>query len=154
MKQHKVYLAGPITGESWNEANDWRQEVERHFDINYTHQLVGFSPLRHKHYLKNETKIHRSYEETVFSSQRGIFARDFNDVKTADLVFVNLLNTKIISVGTVMEIAWANAFQIPVVLVMEKENNIHEHPMLHEACPFRVDTLHEGIDLVRKILLP
>lgn len=153
MKQFKVYLAGPITGESWQEANEWREDFKRQFESNYP-QLIGYSPLRHKTYLQNETKIHHSYEDTVFSSQRGIFARDLNDVLTADLVFVNLLNTKIISVGTVMEIAWAQGFNIPRIVVMEKENNIHEHPMIREACPFRVETLDEGFDLIAKILLP
>lgn len=153
MKQFKVYLAGPITGESWDEANDWREDFIRRTIDSYP-QLVGYSPLRYKTYLRNETKIHHSYEETVFSSQRGIFARDFNDVLTADLVFVNLLNTKIISVGTIMEIAWAHAFNIPRVVVMEKENNIHEHPMLREACSFRVETFDEGFEVVAKILLP
>lgn len=153
MKIYKVYLAGPITGESWEEANEWRVEVSNHFKDNYP-QLIGFSPLRHKAYLQQEKKICDSYENMILSSQRGLFARDFNDVKTSHLVFVNLLNTKIVSIGTVMEIAWADAFRIPIVLVMEKENNIHEHSMLREACPFRVDTLDDGIDITARILLP
>jgi nucleoside 2-deoxyribosyltransferase len=56
-----------------------------------------------------------------------------------------------VSIGTVMEIAWAHAYGKPVVLVME-EGNVHDHPMIRECSPFIVHTLDEGIELVNAIL--
>ena len=41
----------------------------------------------------------------------------------------------------------------PIVLVMEP-GNLHEHPMLAEEAGYRVQTLDEGIAIVRSILLP
>lgn len=53
-----------------------------------------------------------------------------------------------------MEIAWAYQARIPVVAIMESENNPHEHGMIREAIGFRVETVDEAINVVRAILLP
>jgi nucleoside 2-deoxyribosyltransferase len=68
------------------------------------------------------------------------------------LVFINLLGTKKVSIGTVMEIAWADANRIPIVLVMEKEGNLHDHAMINECVGFRVSTIREGIEIAKAIL--
>ena len=104
--------------------------------------------MRWKQYLLEETQVQDQYEESVLSCQRGIFARDSWDTRRCDALLVNVLGADRVSIGTVMEIAWANAWNKPIVLVMEKEGNIHEHAMLREACPFRVETLQEGIDVL------
>ena len=104
--------------------------------------------MRHKDYLLDRTDIKDTYEDKVLSSQRGIFARDTWDTRRCDATFVNFLGAETVSIGTVMEISWAWAFHRPVVLVMEKEGNIHEHEMVREACPFRVETIEEGIDVL------
>ena len=150
MSKPSVYLAGPITGTSWGECTDWRKYVMEQLapDVN------GFSPLRSKDYLLQETSIADSYEATVMSSQRGIFARDSYDCMRCDAIFVNLLDAPKVSIGTVMEIAWGWAFRKPVVLVMEDADNIHDHSMLREACGFRVKTIDEGIHIVKSLLLP
>ncbi len=52
-----------------------------------------------------------------------------------------------------MELAWAFAFQKPAVIAIESTGNPHDnHPMIHEAMPFRVTTLDEAIDAVAVIL--
>jgi hypothetical protein len=51
-----------------------------------------------------------------------------------------------------MEIAWARAFQIPVVIVME-EDNIHQHAMLSFG-NIIVPTLEEGLQAIIQILKP
>lgn len=144
---HLIYLAGPITGSTYSGCTDWREYFMRNSDEG----LVGVSPMRHKTYLNNGdefTQIGDSYPESVLSCQRGIFARDSWDCRRCDAILVNLLGADRVSIGTVMEVAWAYAFNKPVVLVMEKENNIHEHAMLREACPFRVETLDEGMEVL------
>lgn len=146
-----VYLAGPITGTSYEECTDWRKMVSH---VLTSAGIDSYSPMRAKDYLLQETSVDDSYEETVMSSQRGIYARDYYDCRTCDAIIVNLLGAERVSIGTVMEIAWATAYEKPIVLVMEKENNIHEHSMLREACPFRVDTLNEGVDIMKTLLLP
>lgn len=117
MKTYSVYLAGPISGCSYKETVDWRNYM--------TDKLHGsiecFSPMRCKEYLATEEAISDSYETTVFSSQRGLFARDRFDVERCDLLFANLEGARIASIGTVAEIAWAHMLHKPIVLVMEKK---------------------------------
>lgn len=144
-----VYAAGPITGLSFGNATDWRQEL---FDRLSKNNIKVLSPLRAKDYLKDEQVIGDSYEQHVLSSQRGITARDRNDVINCDAILVNLLGATRPSFGTVMEIAWADMLRKPIVLVMEKEGNIHDHAMIRECSPFRVETLEQACTVLRALL--
>lgn len=146
----KVYLAGPITGTSYKESTDWREYAIRHLN---EWGLEGFSPMRGKAYLSKEEEIKDAYSDQTMSSITGINIRDYNDTRTAGAILVNLLEAKKISIGTVMEIAWAKAHNVPVVLIMEKEGNVHEHGMLTYNC-IRVETLFEGIACIRQLLSP
>lgn len=151
MSRPSVYLAGPITGLSYEGATDWREQA---IQIFANAGIDAFSPMRSKTYLLQETYLGDSYEDTVMSSQRGIYARDYYDCRTKDALFVNLLGADRVSIGTVMEIAWATAYEKPIVLVMEKEGNIHSHAMLREACPLWCTDLSEGYHVMKALLLP
>lgn len=147
-----VYLAGPITGVSYKDCTDWRKQVKSMVDDD----IQTLSPMRGKQYIEERSKdgvIGMSYEEFPLSSAKGINTRDYNDVKRADAVFVNFLGAEKVSIGTVMEIAWCRAFEIPVVCVMEKDN-IHQHAMLNYACGYIVETLEEGVAILEALLLP
>lgn len=145
-----AYLAGPITGLSFDDCVDWREKMISLLPK----EIVGMSPLRGKKYLQGKNSIDSSYEEIPLSSQKGITTRDYNDCKRADIIIVNLHGAKKVSIGTVMEIAWAKAFQIPVILIIDKEGNVHDHPMIRESIGFRVETLEEAAHLATVILCP
>lgn len=149
MKTHSIYLAGPISGCSYDTTVGWRDHITTHIDP----RIQCFSPMRFKSYLKDEKAIADSYETTAFSSQRGLFARDRYDVEQCDLLFVNLLEAKIASIGTVAEIAWGHILHKPIVLIMEASGNIHDHAFIREMCPFRVDSIDEGIQVTERCLL-
>jgi nucleoside 2-deoxyribosyltransferase len=150
----RVYLAGPIAGVSGDEAIDWRVDTLAVF------RSLGIGvrdPMRAKHALKTMDTISRTFHDYenkgVFFTSRGIMTRDFNDVKQSDVLLVNLLGAKTPSLGTIMELAWAFALQKPCVVAIEKTGNPHDnHPMIHEAISFRVETLDEAIRSVAVIL--
>lgn len=147
---HLVYLAGPITGCTYAECTDWRTVVR---DAVPSH-IQTISPMRGKQRLKeisSGSKILMSYEDNPLTSVKGINTRDYNDVKRSAAVFVNFTGAERISVGTVMEIAWAKAFSIPTICVMEKDN-MHHHSMLDYACGYVVETLEEGIEILKVLL--
>lgn len=152
-----VYLAGPITGLSYDDCTDWRQTAIDHLK---QFGIQGLSPLRGKEYLKHETSVSDNYDHSesaliaAMSGQRGIYFRDKFDCHRADIVLVNMLGAKRVSIGTVMEIAWAAGNNIPIVLIMENMGNVHEHSMLREACAFRVDNLNDALHVVTAILAP
>jgi nucleoside 2-deoxyribosyltransferase len=150
-QKHLVYLAGPITGTTYSGCTDWRQWVMDKLPEN----MIGISPMRHKKYLDGGEEfdgIADTYD-TVLSCQRGIFARDSWDCRRCDAILVNLIGAEKVSIGTVMEIAWGHAFHKPIILVMEPESNVHEHAMLREACPFRVDTMDAGIEVLHALFV-
>lgn len=146
---YSVYLAGPIGGCSYGECTSWREV--------FTRLLHGFdveciNPMRGKSYLKNETEIDKIRYSTPLSCPKGVYTRDRFDALRCDLLIVNLLGAQKPSLGSVMEIAWADAVGTPIVLVMEAEGNCHEHILIQEACGFRVESLEEAADLAVSIL--
>ena len=146
-RMKKVYVAGPITGASYDQATTWREDFCS--DLK-RYGILGFSPMRGKAYLSKEDKLKDSYSDHTMSSITGINVRDFNDVKTADAIFVNFLGAEKVSIGSVMEIAWARAFQIPVVIALSK-GSVHDHGMLTFGNVI-VPTLEEGLFAIRMLL--
>jgi len=149
MKEFLVYTAGPITGLTYNDILGWRE---------YVNEMVPewiscISPLRGKHVLKdNPDKIAKDvHPDAILSTGIAINQRDFNDIKRCDLVLVNLLGTTKVSIGTVMEIAWARAFGKPVVLLLES-GNIHDHTLLKFPAGYITTDLDEAIDVVVSVL--
>lgn len=154
-----VYLAGPIAGLSYEGATEWRTAAADMLEVVSYGGLTGvktLSPLRAKDYLPKDKPltnedIDKYAAISVLSSPRGIMCRDHNDATTCDVMLIYLFGAKKISVGTVMELAWAYQNRTPVVCVMEA-GNVHEHPMVAEAIDFRVDTLDEAVKVVKSIL--
>lgn len=149
----RVYLAGAIVGLTGRAATDWRRQAW--LDLK-ERGVETLDPMRAKEVLHSGTIItnFRDYEHHgAFFTSRGIMVRDFNDVKRSDALLVNLLGLTKPSLGTVMELAWAYALQKPAVVAIEPSGNPHDgHPMIHEAMPFRVATLHDAIESVAVIL--
>ncbi len=149
---HKVYLAGPITGLAYGDAVDWRTEVRDLLRPN----IQGLSPMRGKEYMSHLKSISGTGKEYAhlgaLSTPRGVLTRDFFDCTRCDMVLANLLGAKAVSIGTVMEIAWAFQARRPVVCVMEPEGNPHEHMMVTEAIGFRVPTLEKAIHVIKATL--
>jgi len=148
--KHSCYLAGPISGLSYNDSIAWRTTIQKQLaDVG----IVGMSPLRHTEYLQSESDIKDSYENHVLSSKKGIFTKAYFDCSQCDVLLVNMLHAKTVSIGTVMEIAWAYSFNKPIILVMDKDN-IHNHAMIHEARPLIVKNMNEAFDTVVSLLTP
>ena len=154
----KVYLAGPISGKSWGESEDWRDRFKAALQDTAPH-IHGYSPLREKsEILKKEVSISDNYENTLFSNQRAIMSRDYFDVQTSDAVVANLTGATIVSIGTVMEMAWAYERRIPLIVISEfkdgKIDNLHNHSMLREAAQWWVETEEEALDIIRSLFTP
>src|SRR5689334_10236156 len=97
-----VYLAGPISGTTFAESTDWRASAAAR--LNHS-GIDAASPMRCKSYLKTESVVKQTYDDHPLSTQHGIMERDRFDVERCDAILVNLLGARIVSVGTVMEIA-------------------------------------------------
>lgn len=148
MIEHYVYLAGPISELTYEGATDWREHVRGQLQWN----IIWLSPMRGKDYLKGEQSLPQTYDQSVLSTESGIMGRDMNDVRRSDMLLVNLLGAKRVSLGTMLEVGAAFILNKPIVLVMEPTGNPHEHPMLRRACAWRVPTVDEGIAVVKSVL--
>jgi nucleoside 2-deoxyribosyltransferase len=149
-----VYLAGPISGLNFEGATDWREYAKAELS---QFGIKALSPLRYQHHLKSIGKFTNEGGETArlkstMSTPRGLTTRDRWDATRCDVLLVNLLGAPQVSIGTVMEIAWADAKRIPIVVAMEESGNHHEHAMINEAIGFRVASLWEAIDVTRQLL--
>ena len=155
MSKKSVYLAGPIAGSTFDEAGHWRDQAREQLA---RYKIDGFSPLRAKGYLRALGSLSPECavegEAGVLSRPKAIMARDFFDANTCDVLLVNLLGATRISIGTVMEVAWAFQKHTPIVCCIEPQGNVHEHAMLSEAIGFRVSSLEEGIAVCTAILDP
>lgn len=147
-----VYLAGPIGGLTFDKATDWRNDAATYLK---RAGITAFDPMRWKSFMAGGVMASNAnaYDHPLCTS-KGIQSRDYNDVRRCDALLINLLPCTKVSIGTVMEIAWAFMLQKPVVVVAESDDIHVIHPMMTESIPFRVDTLEEGLDLVRTILCP
>lgn len=154
MTQPTVYLAGPITGLNYAGCTEWREEVSSQLGLA---GIKAFSPLRAKAYLASLAVLSGHGAEYahmgVMSQARAVMTRDRFDATRCDVLFVNLLGATQPSIGTVMEIAWADLKRIPIVCAIEASGNPHEHMMVNEAIGFRVPTLEEAIHVTKAILL-
>lgn len=146
-----VYLAGPITGQTFEGCTDWRQFAIK--DLRRS-GITGLSPLRGKEYLKKVGVLGDEYQDIPLSTARAITTRDRWDATRCDIILVNLLGATRVSIGTVMELAWADSCRIPSIVVIEPEGNLHDHSMLKEVMGFRVDTLEKGLHIAKAILTP
>ena len=152
MREFKVYLAGPISGLTYDEGQDWRSYSK---SILAPTGIKGYSPLRAKEFIRKSGILRDgAYDQQhPLSSDRGIITRDRNDVLTCDLMLVNLIGAKEVSVGTSIELGWADAFRKPVVCAIEHYGNPHEHPMVRELLGYRVSDLDEALGIVQQVLL-
>jgi nucleoside 2-deoxyribosyltransferase len=143
-----VYLSGPITGLTYEGCTDWRAFARQWLaDLG----IDGLCPMRGKEYLAGKGVILDGSSAVVsnfMSQDKAIVTRDRWDTTRCDFVLMNLLGAKSVSIGTMIELAWADAARVPVVLVIEPTGNIHEHAFVRELSGYRADTLEAGLDLV------
>jgi len=147
---YKIYLAGPIGGCDYAECTTWRKDWIEYFYCRYDAECI--SPMRDKEYLEDDECIDSVEYTDPLSCPKGVYARDRWDALRCDLLVVNLLGARKPSLGSVMEIAWADAVGTPIIVIMEDEGNVHEHILINEACGFRVDTVDKARLLAASIL--
>jgi nucleoside 2-deoxyribosyltransferase len=144
-----VYLSGPISGLTYEGCTDWREYATKamaELGIN------ALSPMRGKEYLRGKGKIEDGSSAVIsnfMSQDRAIVTRDRWDTTGCDFMLCNLRGCgDRVSIGTMIELGWADMARVPVVLVMEPAGNIHEHAFVRELSGYRVDSLDAAFDII------
>lgn len=122
-----VYLAGPITGCTLGEANDWRIKFALKLADN---DIRGVSPLRCER-LIGERYTMQSIDPK-FGRARAIAAKNMFDVLTCDMTLAYIPSPSrghFHSFGTMCELSWAKMANKPTILV-SNDLVIRTHPVL------------------------
>ena len=144
-----VYLAGPISGQQYVGATDWREAcTERLTRLG----LNVLSPMRGKADLQSSEPIEGAYPDHPFAGERAIITRDRFDVMSCDVLLMNLLPMgNRVSIGTFIELGWADANRKPVVMVRTPTCKSH-HPMVDQLVGFDVQSLEDAIHTIAILL--
>ncbi len=152
-----VYLAGPITGLTHDEARYGWRAVFNELVKPYEH-ISCSSPMRGKEFLKSHGVLGSDqglYSDHAMSTASGITTRDFNDVKMCDVMIACFLESEgRLSGGTFMEYGFAHAMQKPIIGVGPKDDPNLSHLMAARVIGYRVDTLEEAAMLTGYLLTP
>jgi nucleoside 2-deoxyribosyltransferase len=143
-----VYLVRPIAGCVFDEVVTYYEETADILsDVGYEvlYAMMGKCQFRGQEGLfKNKGYTH------PVSTDRAIIGRDRWMTKKADIIFANLMNAKTVSIGSVMELAWAFDHGKHVVLAME-ENNIHRHAFITQCADIVFSNYEESIDYLTSL---
>jgi nucleoside 2-deoxyribosyltransferase len=154
-----VYLAGPIGGLTFDQADGWRQIAATYLA---EAGITTLSPLRGKNPtefggqpLRGDNAYYRRITQEL-SQPAAIVGRDYFDASTCDLMLVNLTVGRqgLVSIGTVFEIGVAYSHSIPIVLVRDPLDTTHDHIFITETATFKATSLVDGVDLAIAILEP
>ncbi len=152
--QKTIYLAGPITGLTHDEARyGWRET----FNAMLPSHIHGSSPMRGKEFLKDIGVLSsgHDYPDNAMATPAGITTRDHNDVFTCDAMIACFLESGgRISGGTFMEYGWASAYRKPIIIVGSLDDPNVKHLMAEHVAGYRVDTLEEAAHIVTLLLTP
>lgn len=150
----RVYLSGPISDLLYADAVAWRKEAAGMLEP----YIDAFSPMRGKELLRNAGVINDAetakHTNAFQLRPRGIVTRDRNDVRTCDMMLVYLpRTTKRVSIGTCVELGWADAWRKPIVTVLEKPS-LYDHIFVTELSGWVVESLEEAVYVCMSVLLP
>lgn len=146
-----VYLSGPITGLTYQDARyGWRGD----FTKLLTSDINVLSPMRHEGHLAEITgPLAENYPTHLFSHSKMIVNKDFMDIRRSDLMVLNVMGAmKVVSRGSLVELGYAAAIDVPIVLIIEPEGNIHDYPFVIENSMVRLDNLQDAATAVNSLM--
>jgi len=144
----KIYLARSISGQTYKNVVAYYQKTTKQL------QRAGYDvmhPMTGKGILRNERQFKSVGYDHPCSTNHAIFARDKWMVLQSNVVYVNLCNTEIVSIGSVAEAAIANTSNKHIVIAME-DGNIHHHAFILEMASVIWKTHEEAMTYLLKLI--
>lgn len=145
----KIYLAHPISGQSAEQVIGYYTSTIALLEaMNYD----VLCPMTGKGYLRTEKKFKSQGYNNPVSTNHAIKERDQWMIGLADVVLIDLLGAKDVSIGCVMELAWGDMARKHTVVIMEADNP-HRHAFVLECADIVFenyqDAAHYLHDLIR-----
>lgn len=142
----KLYIAHPISGLSYEEVMSYYHKVISNLQDYYE----IFHPMLGKEYLRTEIKFKAEGYDNPVSTNHAIVERDHWMVSMVDIVYVDFTDIENVSIGCVMELAWAMHMGKHTVVVMDKEN-IHRHAFIIECADIIFEAENHAMWYLRSI---
>jgi Nucleoside 2-deoxyribosyltransferase len=150
-RERTIYLTGPITGCSEKQASDWRKYVRDRLAPG----LVAIDPMRDA--VDFSVVSERQLDDTARLQNllhgREILERNRVDIARCDVLLANFLGAQRISIGSVGELFWADAFRKPVIIVREAHHNLHDHGLINAIAFLTLNKLDSAIDKINRLLI-
>ena len=138
-----VYLAGYINEKKIEECFAWRKQVRDYYDNwkgKEKYPITWLDPMN------GEFGTITAGGLKCVLPGKALVHRDYNSVKSADLIIANLDTfgeTRPLT-GTIYELAWAWSMEKPVIVITDEDN--------YKFHPFIVDTASIIVPTVEKML--
>jgi len=137
-----------VSGFLYKNVYQYYEETSR---ILSSYGYTVLNPLLGKGILVEEEELKSSGYEYSIIKDHAIFNRDRWMVKQSDIVFANLTEAKKVSIGTMMELAWAYDRGKHVVVCMQ-EDNIHSHAFVNGAAHIIFSEYNQAMDYFRELI--
>lgn len=144
----KIYCTKPMRGYSYKEVVGYYNEIQ---EILEGQGWKVLNPMTGKKYLENEKEFKSTGYVQPLSCDHAIVERDRWMTKQADVLLVNLLRCKEVTIGTMFELAWAYDNGKHIITVMEPDN-IHRHAFVLETSHVIYETINEALDYLEKLI--
>ena len=151
-----VYLAGPIAGNTTDEANDWRSKAD---NILAQDDIFGISPLRTEPVPDGDVYPLSVEHDALWGKTTAIAAKNRFDMDRCDITIAYLPDLhylhfehdktaygKLPSIGTMMELGYLKGIGKPSV-VWTTEPYYINHPLVSSFADWIVPTLEQACEL-------
>ena len=144
-KTLKIYLAGKMSGLTYEQMNDWRVSLTNRLNVaaeNAGYKLVIINPV-----------LFYNFEEKKYQSEKEVRDYDLAHATTSDIVIVNLdgLNT---SDGTKQELHDTNYHKkIPVITFGERRLYEDLHPWVKDDITRVEDNAQDVANYIREFYM-
>ena len=146
----KVYMCGPITGLTLEEAVALRAPAITALNDAGIECLTPMRGNISAPELRTDRIAAKGYTN-VIATDKAIVNRDRNDVMTCDVMLADFRGAKRVSIGSCVEFGWADAHRVPIVTVMDKDNP-HDHGFIHQLSTYVVEDMDDAVDLIITLL--
>ena len=137
----RVYLAGPMATRTYGECVDWRDKMR---ELCETH-IRFLSPLRGLEYFMETEELPLEVDGDIMNRGAAIIAKCRMDVRRADAVVAYFPDeNQRTSIGSMVEIGWADMLQTPVIVIRSDKEMAHDHPFVEHLAGWTVDSIEEA----------
>ena len=146
----KIYCARPISGCSGEEVVEYYETIKNiltNLGYNVYIPMVGKGEMRTEVEFKADQPTH----DNPLATNHAIYERDKWMVTQSDIVFANLVDAKSVSIGTVMEMAWAALLGKHLVVAMGKAD-LHRHAFVLESADVVFETAPEAMRYLKQLI--